>query len=406
MSDPIRSQFPLLQEPVNGKPLVYLDSAATAQRPQAVLDAVASFYQKENANPHRGMYALGLRATQAYEDARSTVARFLNAAPEEVVFTRNATESLNLLAYSWGMANLRPGDRVVVSILEHHSNLVPWQQVCRATGAKLEYLYTEQDGTLTDAQIEKTVTAGVKIVSVTHVSNVLGLLTPLDKIITRAHAVGALCAVDCAQSAPHMRLDVRKLGADFIAFSGHKLYAPMGIGVLWGRKALLEAMPPFLTGGEMIEYVGEQEATWAPVPQKFEAGTQNAGGAVGLAAAIRWMESIGLEELERREADVLSYALEHMRACPHVTVYGNAGARRYGSIAFNVEDVHPHDVASILDADNVCVRAGHHCAQPLLHHLGLKACARASFAAYNTRADVDALVASLNKVRGWLGYGA
>ena len=406
MSDEIREQFPLLQKPINGKPLVYLDSAATAQRPQAVLDAVEAFYQTENANPHRGLYDLALRATDAYEAARKRIAQFLNAPPEEVIFTRNASESLNLLAYSWGMANLHAGDRVVISILEHHSNLVPWQQVCRATGAKLEYLYTDQNGILPDSEIEKKITKGVKMVSITHVSNVLGLLSPVEKVIARAHAVGALCAVDGAQSVPHMRVDVQKLGADFLAFSGHKLYAPMGIGVLWGRRELLEAMPPFLTGGEMIEDVSEQEATWAPLPQKFEAGTQNAGGAIGLAAAIDWMEKIGMDQIERREADVMDYALDQMLHCPHIVVYGDPTAKRHGSIAFNVEDVHPHDVASILDADNVCVRAGHHCAQPLLHHLGLRACARASFAVYNNRADVDALIASLKKVRGWLGYGA
>ena len=338
MSDEIREQFPLLQKPINGKPLVYLDSAATAQRPQAVLDAVEAFYQTENANPHRGLYDLALRATDAYEAARKRIAQFLNAPPEEVIFTRNASESLNLLAYSWGMANLHAGDRVVISILEHHSNLVPWQQVCRATGAKLEYLYTDQDGILPDSEIEKKITKGVKMVSITHVSNVLGLLSPVEKVIARAHAVGALCAVDGAQSVPHMRVDVQKLGADFLAFSGHKLYAPMGIGVLWGRRELLEAMPPFLTGGEMIEDVSEQEATWAPLPQKFEAGTQNAGGAIGLAAAIDWMEKIGMDQIERREADVMDYALDQMLHCPHIVVYGDPTAKRHGSIAFNVED--------------------------------------------------------------------
>jgi cysteine desulfurase/selenocysteine lyase len=404
--DPIVAQFPLLQKQQDGKRLVYLDSGATSQRPQAVLDAVQKFYKEDNANPHRGVYQLAERATAAYEDSRQVVADFLHAAPEQVIFTRNASESLNLIAYSWGLSNLKKGDRVVVSILEHHSNLIPWQQVCRATGAVLEFLYTDQDGKLTQAEIAKKIVPGVKLVALTHVSNVLGLISPVDAVFKRAHEVGAVCVLDAAQSAPHLALDVTKLGADFLAFSGHKLYAPLGIGVLWGRKELLEAMPPFLTGGDMIASVREQDATWAPLPQKFEAGTQNAGGAVGLAAAIKWMQATGWEIIQKREAEIYQYAWEQMTHLEHVTVYGRADGPRCGAIAFNVEDVHPHDVATILDADAVCVRAGHHCAQPLLHHLGLTACARATFAVYNTREDVDALVASIKKVRSWLGYGA
>lgn len=404
--DPIVAQFPLLQKQQDGKRLVYLDSGATSQRPQAVLDAVQKFYNEDNANPHRGVYQLAERATAAYEDSRQVVADFLHAAPEQVIFTRNASESLNLIAYSWGLSNLKKGDRVVVSILEHHSNLIPWQQVCRATGAVLEFLYTDQDGKLTQAEIAKKIVPGVKLVALTHVSNVLGLISPVDAVFKRAHEVGAVCVLDAAQSAPHLALDVTKLGADFLAFSGHKLYAPLGIGVLWGKKELLEAMPPFLTGGDMIASVREQDATWAPLPQKFEAGTQNAGGAVGLAAAIKWMQATGWETIQKREAEVYQYAWEQMTQLEHVTVYGRADGPRCGAIAFNVEDVHPHDVATILDADAVCVRAGHHCAQPLLHHLGLTACARATFAVYNTKEDVDALVASIKKVRSWLGYGA
>jgi cysteine desulfurase/selenocysteine lyase len=400
------AQFPLLQKQQDGKRLVYLDSGATSQRPQAVLDAVQKFYNEDNANPHRGVYQLAERATAAYEDSRQVVADFLHAAPEQVIFTRNASESLNLIAYSWGLSNLKKGDRVVVSILEHHSNLIPWQQVCRATGAVLEFLYTDQDGKLTQAEIAKKIVPGVKLVALTHVSNVLGLISPVDAVFKRAHEVGAVCVLDAAQSAPHLALDVTKLGADFLAFSGHKLYAPLGIGVLWGKKELLEAMPPFLTGGDMIASVREQDATWAPLPQKFEAGTQNAGGAVGLAAAIKWMQATGWETIQKREAEVYQYAWEQMTQLEHVTVYGRADGPRCGAIAFNVEDVHPHDVATILDADAVCVRAGHHCAQPLLHHLGLTACARATFAVYNTKEDVDALVASIKKVRSWLGYGA
>lgn len=404
--DPIVQQFPLLGEIQDGKRLVYLDSGATSQRPQAVLDAVNDFYKKDNANPHRGVYQLAERATAAYEDARQVVADFLHARTEEVIFTRNASESLNLIAYSWGLSNLKKGDKVVVSIMEHHSNLIPWQQVCRATGAVLEFLYTEQDGKLTQAEIAKKIVPGVKLVSLTHVSNVLGLVSPVKQVFSRAHEVGAVCVLDAAQSAPHLQLDVTKLGADFIAFSGHKLYAPLGIGVLWGRKELLEAMPPFLTGGDMIDSVREQDATWAPLPQKFEAGTQNAGGAVGLAAAIKWMQNLGWETIKKREEEVYHYAWQQLTQLEYLTVYGKADGPRCGAIAFNVEGVHPHDVATILDADAVCVRAGHHCAQPLLKHLGISACARATFAVYNTREDVDALVASLKKVRSWLGYGA
>lgn len=404
MDEMIR-QFPLLQEKQHGKRLVYLDNSATTQRPQAVLDAVEQFYSKDNANPHRGVYELGERATAAYEDARAQVASFLNAPKEEVIFTRNATESLNLIAYCWGLHHLKAGDRVVVSILEHHSNLIPWQQVCRAAGAELTFLYTGQDGVISDEEIEKKITKGVKLVAFTHVSNVLGLVSPVEKIVSRAHEVGAVTVLDCAQSAPHTQLDVQRLGVDFLAFSGHKLYAPLGIGVLWGRRELLEAMPPFLTGGDMIDSVREQDATWAPLPQKFEAGTQNAGGAVGLAAAIRWMQKIGFETIEKRESDVYRYLWQQLEDMPHITLLGTPEGQHYGAVSFNVEGVHPHDVATILDADAVCVRAGHHCAQPLLHHLGLRACCRASIAVYNTREDVDMLAASLQKVRAWLGYG-
>lgn len=406
MTEKIIEQFPLLKREQNGKRLVYLDSGATSQRPQAVLDAVNQFYLEENANPHRGVYTLGEHATEVYEASRDTVAAFINAKPEEVIFTRNATESLNLIAYSWGLANLHAGDRVVISILEHHSNIIPWQQVCRTTGAKLEYLYTDPSGVIPDTEIETKITKGVKLVALTHVSNVLGLLSPVEKVFARAHEVGAVTVLDAAQSAPHLKLDVKTLGADFLVFSGHKLYAPLGIGVLWGREALLDAMPPFLTGGDMIETVREQDATWAPLPEKFEAGTQNAGGAVGLAAAIDWMNRIGFDTIQKREDEVYRYAWEKLSSLEHITVYGMPGGTHYGAIPFNVDDVHPHDVATVLDADAVCIRAGHHCAQPLLRHLGLSSCCRASFAVYNTTDDVDALAEGLLKVRRWLGYGA
>lgn len=403
----IRSRFPQLSATMNGQPIVYLDSAATAQRPDTVLRAVEGFYQTKNANPHRGVYALAMDATDAYEAARQTVADFIGAsAAEEVVFTRNATESLNLVAYAWGYSHLKPGDRVVITIMEHHSNLIPWQQVCRATGAELVYLYCDAQGRIPDEEIEQKINAATKIVSITHVSNVLGVMTPYRKIIDRAKSFGATCVMDCAQSVPHMQVNVQELSADFVAFSGHKLYAPYGIGVLWGKADKLNEMPPFLTGGEMIDAVTEQEATWAEIPQKFEAGTQNAGGAIGLAEAIRWMQSVGMETIENTESKLHAYALAKLRAMDEIILIADGDQPRYGVISFNIKDVHPHDVASVLDADGVCIRAGHHCAQPLLKHLGISSCCRASLAVYNTTDDIDRLCESLKKVRKWLGYGA
>ena len=402
----IRAQFPALSRVQNGRQLVYLDSAATAQRPQAVLDAEEAYYRLHNANPHRGVYTLAVEATEAYEEARAKVAAFLNAKPEEIIFTRNATESLNLAAYCYGFANLKKGDRVVISILEHHSNLIPWQQICRLTGAELTYLYCDPDGVIPEEEIAAKITPGVKIVSMTQVSNVLGVVMPVREVFGRAHAVGAVTVMDAAQSAPHMTIDVQTLGADFIAFSGHKMFAPYGIGVLWGRRDLLEAMPPFLTGGEMIDAVREQDATWAPLPQKFEAGTQNSGAAVALGAAIDWMQAVGRDEIARREEEVYRYAWERLTHLEHITVYGRNSLPHLGAIAFNVDDVHPHDVATILDDDAVAIRVGHHCAQPLLKHLGLNACCRVSVSVYNTKEEIDRLCESLLKVRKWLGFGA
>ncbi len=404
-SEEIRASFPILAREFNGKTPAYLDNGATSQRPKAVIDAVDSFYLNQNANPHRGTYELAMEATDAYEGARQTVAKFIGANFKEVIFTRNTTESLNLVAYSYGLSNVNAGDKIVISIMEHHSNLIPWQQVAKAKGATLEYMYTN-GGNITDEEIEKKIVPGVKIVACTQVSNVLGIATPIEKIIKRAHEVGAICVVDAAQSAPHMKIDVKAMDCDFLAFSGHKLFSPLGIGVLYGKKELLEGMPPFLFGGDMIDSVREQDATWAEVPHKFEAGTQNAGGAVGLAAAIEWMNSIGWEELDRIESELYDYAWKKLSEVPHIILYGKSDEKRYGSIAFNVEDVHPHDTASILDADAVCVRAGHHCAQPLLTHMGISSCCRASIGVYNTKEDIDRLCESLLKVRKWLGYGA
>lgn len=394
---------------MNNKRLVYLDNAATVQRPLPVLRAVDEFYRTQNANPHRGLYALSIEATERYEDARHTVAEFIGAEKDcEVIFTRNASESLNLVAYSYGLTFLKEGDEIVLPVSEHHSNLVPWQMVAKAKGAKLVYLYPDEDGRLTDAEIEAKITAKTKVVALAHVSNVLGSVYPVAKIAAKAHSVGAVVVLDCAQSIPHMAVDVKKLGADFAVFSGHKMMAPMGIGVLYGREEILNAMPPFLRGGEMIEYVHEQDATFAPLPQKFEAGTQNVGGAVGLEAAVRYLSGVGYEKIQRTEQELLNYALDGLAKIPHVTVYAGTGNRvdRCGVISFNVDGVHPHDVASILDMDGIAIRAGHHCAQPLMEYLQVNATCRASLYFYNTKEDVDLFLESLKKVRGWLGLGA
>ena len=393
---------------MNNKRLVYLDNAATVQKPLPVLRAVDDFYRTENANPHRGLYALSVEATQRYEDARRAVKKFIGAKKDcEVLFTRNASESLNLVAYSYGLTFLREGDEIVLPVSEHHSNLVPWQMVAKAKGAKLVYLYPDENGRLPHAELAK-ITKKTKIVTLAHVSNVLGSVYPVEKIAAAAHAVGAVVVVDCAQSIPHMSVDVQKLGADFMAFSGHKMMAPTGIGVLYGREELLDAMPPFLRGGEMIEYVDEQGATFAPLPQKFEAGTQNVGGAVGLEAAIRYLQRVGYDYIAKTEHELLNYALDGMAKIPHVTVYGGTDNRvnRCGVISFNVDGVHPHDVASILDAGGVAIRAGHHCAQPLMEYLKVNATCRASLYFYNTKEDVDIFLDCLKNVRGWLGLGA
>lgn len=400
--------FPILSQKMNGKRMAYLDNAATSQRPLSVVHAVDEFYRTQNANPHRGLYALSVAATERYENARHTVKEFIGAEKDcEVIFTRNASESLNLVAYSYGLAFLKEGDEIALPVSEHHSNLVPWQMVAQAKGAKLVYLYPDADGRLTDEEINSKITAKTKVVAVAHVSNVLGSVYPVRKIADKAHSVGAVVVVDCAQGIPHYKVDVKELGADFMAFSGHKMMAPMGIGVLYGREELLNKMPPFLRGGEMIEYVHEQSATFAPLPQKFEAGTQNVGGAVGLEAAIQYLQKVGYEKIHQTEQELLNYALDGMEQIPHVTVYGGTKNRadRCGVISFNVDGVHPHDVASILDADGVAIRAGHHCAQPLMEYLKVNATCRASVYFYNTKEDVDQFLESLRKVRGWLGLG-
>ena len=400
--------FPILQTKMNGRPIVYLDNGATTQKPEAVIKAVADYCTYCNANPHRGAYELSVKATDIYETARVRTQQFIGAArPEEIVFTKNATEALNLVAYSYGRANIREGDEIVITISEHHSNIVPWQFVAKARGATLKYIYLAEDGNLSAEDITAQITEKTKIVAVTHVSNVLGLINDVRTIADRAHAVGAVIVVDGSQSVPHIAVDVQAMDADFFAFSGHKMLSPMGIGVLYGKYDILDAMPPFLFGGDMIDYVGEQETTFAELPAKFEAGTQNVSGASGLIAAIDYLEKVSFDRIETIERDLISYALPKLRELPFVELYGCDSTRdnKTGIITFNVKDVHPHDVASILDSYGVAIRAGHHCAQPLMRYLGQNATCRASFYLYNTHEDIDRFVEALKKVRGVLGYG-
>ena len=403
MAHTYRDDFPLL----NSLDIAYLDNAATAQRPQCVLDAVTEFYKSKNANPLRGLYPLSISATESYESARDTVRDFLNAkSSREIIFTRNTTEGLNLVAYSYGLSNVKAGDEVLVSIMEHHSNLLPWQMVCRRTGAALKFMESEPDGTLDLNKVASLITPKTKIVACTHVSNVLGRVNPIREIAELAHRVGAVMVVDAAQSTPHLPVDVQALGADFLSFSGHKVYGPMGIGVLYGKRALLEEMPPFLTGGEMIESVTREGAVFAELPHKFEAGTVNAAGAAGLRAAIEYVESVGFDAMHRQELALTQRTLTGMADMPHIHVIGSDRAKEHnGIVTFTVEGVHPHDVSEILACDGVDVRAGHHCAQPLLQHLGYSATVRASFAFYNTENEVDRLLQSLSTIRERMGYG-
>lgn len=409
MADPqeFLKDFPLLHTQMNGKPIVYLDNGATTQKPEQVIRALCGYYGGCNANPHRGAYALSVEATEIYENARKVTAQFINAKrPEEIIFTKNATEALNLVAYSYGLTNVGKGDEIVITIAEHHSNLVPWQHVAKAKGATLKYIYLEKDGNLSGEDIETKITEKTKLVAVTQVSNVLGLKNDVKKVAKKAHSVGAVVVVDGSQSVAHQKVDVQDIDADFFAFSGHKMLSPMGIGVLYGKYDILDAMPPFLMGGDMIEYVQEQDTTFAELPAKFEAGTQNVGGAAGLQAAIEYLGKIGFDRIEAIEKELVDYALPQLRELPYIELYGCDTTRdnKTGIIAFNVKDVHPHDVATILDSTGVAVRAGHHCAQPLHRYLGLNASCRASFYLYNTKEDVDRWIAALKTVRSVLGY--
>ena len=403
MAHTYRDDFPLL----NSLDIAYLDNAATAQRPQCVLDAVTEFYKSKNANPLRGLYPLSISATESYESARDTVRDFLNAkSSSEIIFTRNTTEGLNLVAYSYGLSNVKAGDEVLVSIMEHHSNLLPWQMVCRRTGAALKFMECEPDGTLDLNKVASLITPKTKIVACTHVSNVLGRVNPIREIAELAHRVGAVMVVDAAQSTPHLPVDVQALGADFLSFSGHKVYGPMGIGVLYGREELLDAMPPFLTGGEMIESVTREGAVFAELPHKFEAGTVNAADAVGLQAAIEYVKSVGFEQMHRQEVALTRRAMDGIRGIPSVHVLGSENPEEHcGIITFTVDGVHPHDISEILASDGVAIRAGHHCAQPLLAYLKHPSTARASLAFYNTEAEIDRLLDSLSTLRERMGYG-
>ena len=391
----IRKDFKIFEN----RNITYLDSGATAQRPYQVINAVEEYYNKNNANPHRGTYDLSIDSTEEYDKARRKVAEFINAKrPEEIVFTKNATEALNLIANSYGLENLQKDDSVVISIMEHHSNIVPWQKVTKLKEAKLEYLYINDNYEITEEEINKEINKNTKIVSITQISNVLGIKTPLDKIIKAAHNVGAIVIVDGSQSVPHIKIDVQEMDADFFVFSGHKLMAPMGIGVLYGKYNLLNKLSPFLMGGDMIEYVYEQETTFAKPPTKFEAGTQNIGGAVGLASAIEYLENIGMKQVEELEEELLHYAKEQFNKLDFIDMYApKENENQIGVISFNIKDVHPHDTATILSSYGVCVRAGDHCAQPLIRFLNLPATCRASMYIYNTKEDIDKLIYALNK---------
>ena len=391
----IIKDFPLLQN----RKIAYLDSGATTQKPVQVLEAIEKFYENNNANPHRGAYSLSIEATEEYENTRTKIAKFINAMHrEEIIFSKNATESLNLIAYSYGLENLKNDDEIVISIMEHHSNLVPWQKVSKTTGAKLNYMYMNDQFELSDEEIESKITDKTKIVGITHVSNVLGTINNIEKIIKYAHKKGAIVVVDSSQSIPHMKIDVQKLNADFLVFSGHKMLSPLGIGVLYGKKELLNKMNPFLMGGDMIEYVYEQDTTYAPLPNKFEAGTQNVEGVIGLGAAIDYINKIGYDKIAEIEEDIVEYAREKLSKLEFLTLYMTPNKENHQAvISFNINGVHPHDVASILDSQGVCVRSGNHCAQPLMRSLGIDSTCRASFYFYNTKEDVDKLVEALKK---------
>ncbi len=401
----LRDEFPILQQEIHGHPLVFLDSAASSQRPRSVIQALDDYMMRYHANVHRGVYWLSEEATYAYEQARAKVARFIGAArPEEIIFTRNATESINLVAHAWGDVHVQPGDHILLTIMEHHSNIVPWQLLAERRGAVLDYVALDAQGRLNLASLDALLTPRTRIVAFTHQSNVLGTINPVAEIAARAHAVGALVVVDGAQSVPHVPVQVGTLGADFLAFSGHKMCGPTGIGVLWGRYDLLDQMPPFLGGGSMISFVDEQRSTYADVPQRFEAGTPAIGEAIALGAAVDFLQAVGLEAIHQHEQVLLSYALDQLSEVPGLTLYGpHECTQRGAALAFTLGTIHPHDIAAVLDQEGIAVRAGHHCTQPLHRLLDVPATVRASMYLYNTPTDIDRLVAGLARVQALFG---
>ena len=398
----LRKDFPIFEMQVHGKPLIYLDSAATSQKPRQVVDRMVRFYETENANVHRGVYELSERATNAYEGARAACARFIGARdPRNIIFTRGATEGINLVRFTWARTNVHEGDEILVTQMEHHSNLIPWQILAQEAGAKLRSLPVDDEGLLRIDLLGEYITDRTKIVAVSLMSNVLGTINPVRKIADAAHAVGARIVVDAAQAAPHIPIDVNELDVDFLAYSSHKMLGPTGAGALYGRLDLLEEMPPFMGGGEMIREVFEDHATWAEVPHKFEAGTPNIAQAVGMGAAVEYLEGLGIENVRAHEKEMVGYAIEKLEGAGAV-VYGPKDVEIRGGVAsFNLDEVHPHDMATILDQEGLCIRAGHHCAQPLMRVLGVAATARASFYVYNTPDEIDALVEALDKAKGW-----
>jgi len=399
-----KKDFPILHQEVNGHPLVYLDSAATSQKPVQVIDAVEQYYRGYNSNVHRGVHTLGTRATDAYEGAREKVRGFINArSTKEVIFTRGTTTALNLVAHSYARTHLGEGDEIVISPAEHHSNLIPWQQAAKATGATLKYFELEPDGTIDLEKAKQTITERTKIVAIGHVSNVLGTVNPVKELAAMVHAVGGVIMVDGAQSVPHMKVDVQDLDCDFLAFSGHKMMAPTGIGVLYGKEALLERMEPVEFGGEMIDHVDLYESTWKELPWKFEGGTPIIAGAIGLGAAIDYLQGIGMDTVEAHDRKLAAYAIEQLEKIDGLTVYGPK-QDRMAVITFNLTNIHPHDVATVLDAEGIAVRAGHHCAQPLMRWLNVTATARASFYLYNSEEDIDLLVKGLQKTKEYFGH--
>jgi len=410
----VRADFPILQRRIHGKPLVYLDNAATSQKPESVIEAMDDYYRRYNANIHRGVHTLAEEATEAYEGARRKVGRFINAySPREIVFVRNTTEAINLIALTWGRANVGEGDVIILSVMEHHSNLVPWQLLAQAVGARLEFLELDPEGRLILEDLDRLLKEygeRVKLVGVSGMSNVLGTINPVEEIAPQVHSAGALLLVDGAQSVPHLPVDVRALDADFLAFSGHKMLGPTGIGILWARKEILQAMPPFLGGGDMIKSVHLRESEWNDIPHKFEAGTPNIAHAIGMGAAVDYLQALGMENVKAHEQTMARYAMERLSTIPSLRIYGPPAEERGGVVTFNLMRdndllIHPHDLASILDREGIAIRAGHHCAQPLMEHYGVPATARASFYVYNTEEEADRLVDALHTAQSLFGLG-